>query len=103
MGDLIEALQGHNPEARVVLGTQPNYPFECGIDGVVTRKEGDPDAFKCEDCEGFMVENDEGTQLECTRCPSHKPIAGADERPDDVFILESGQIRYASSKLWDAS
>jgi len=110
VGDLIEALEGHNREARVVLGTQPNYPFECGIDGVVTRKDGDPEAMKCDDCGGTLKVGKAtflGVELHdaivCDDCGTKKSLAESDERPDDVFILESGQIRYASSKLWDAS
>jgi hypothetical protein len=38
---LIELLELHDPEAEVVLATQPNYPFEHSIMGVAVREDFD--------------------------------------------------------------
>ena len=41
--DLIEILETLDPDAEVLLGTQPSYPIETTIRSVVTRKEYDED------------------------------------------------------------
>jgi hypothetical protein len=68
--DLIEALEDCNPEAEVLLGTQPNYPFEYSIDMVIERSDIDDDD------------------------PNPDTDSG------DVLILEGSQLRYGSKAMW---
>ena len=72
--DLIEMLQGCDPEATVLLGTQPSWPFEVGIEGVVQRSDFDD------------VGEDEYSD---------------NRKSTDVLILEGGQIRYGQKAAWE--
>lgn len=57
VGKLIEILSRYNPEADVLMGLQPSWPFEHSVGGVVCRTElvndvdefgDDGDVFICE-------------------------------------------------------
>ena len=50
---------------------QPNYPFKCDIEDVVSVRERIPEKDR-----------------------------DADDKNDDVFILQGDQITYASGDLW---
>jgi hypothetical protein len=72
--ELIRELRDHDPDATVLIGTQPSYPFEHGVAGVVQRSD-------------FMHREDEDW----------------DEgvKPDDVLVLEGDQLRYGNSDAWE--
>lgn len=73
VADLIEELEGMDPEAEVMIVVQPSYPFECTIDRVVTRYDAN--------CE--LDEEDEY---------GHNT---------DVLILQGDQVRYGSRKMFE--
>ncbi len=73
--DLIAALGACDPQAEVFLMSQPSWPFEYAVRGVVSRRAV---------CEEDGVE----------------PPPGTDE--SDVFIVEGTQVRYGSKGAWTA-
>ena len=72
VAELIETLKRYDMDAQVFLGVQPNYPFKCDIEDVVSVRE----RISKEDRDG-------------------------DDEDDDVFILQGDQITYASGDLWE--
>ena len=80
--DLIELLEDMDPEANVLIASQPNWPFEHSVAGVAVREElGDDD--------------DDGDEAE-------RPYADGCHG-NDVFIVEGPQLRYGSKAAWDAA
>jgi hypothetical protein len=82
--ELIELLEDQDPEAEVLLLSQPHWPFEYSIRGVTSRDE--------------IHEEDEDRDDE----------GDEDDRDDDrdgaltdVFLLEGSQLRYGSKRAWD--
>lgn len=73
--ELIEALKDLEPNAQVLIASQPNWPFEIELAGVVTRGE-------CEerDEDGDARPSSSNQRLE----------------PTDVFLVEGPQLRYGS-------
>lgn len=79
VADLIELLQGANPDAEVRLATQPHWPLASTVHGV-WDSTGEPcsehDVFACDECE-----------------------------PQDIlWISEGGQVSespYAPRNAWD--
>jgi hypothetical protein len=72
--DLLAILRETDPEANVVLNTQPHYPLEHALSGVVVRSD-------YSDLDG--------------------PVAGS--KPNDVLLLEGSQLRYGARMAWDRS
>jgi hypothetical protein len=79
--DLIELLEDLDPEANVLIASQPNWPFEYSVAGVAVREdvgddedEGDEEKLYADGCHG-----------------------------SDVFIVEGEQLRYGSKAVWDAA
>ena len=72
--DLFAILRDLDPEANVVLATQPHYPMEYALSGVALRSD---------------VSEAENTS------------SGA--RPNDVLLLEGAHLRYGSRDAWDLS
>ena len=71
--ELIAVLKELEPNAQVLIASQPNWPFEIELSGVVTRAECDePDE------EGNVAK------------------ASTDLPPTDVFLVEGQQLRYGS-------
>lgn len=87
VGELMMELERFDEGAEVMIAMQPNYPFECSITGVVSRREADPD-----------FEDEDEDEAEAKR---HRDTFASDGKGSDVFILEGGQVRYGSRKLWD--
>lgn len=77
LSELLEILNEINEttdeDPNVLFASQPNYPFEYSIAGVVSRY----DALKLTDAD--VIEGE----------------------ISDIFILEGSQLRYASKRLWD--
>jgi hypothetical protein len=76
--ELIEILEDMDPEATVLLASQPNWPFEYGLAGVAVR--GD-------------FEDGGGDE----------PTYGLGTAANDVFIVEGQQLRYGSKAAWSAA
>lgn len=74
VADLIEALEGMDPEAEVHLMTQPEWPFEYSVLGVCRREDFEE--------EGFVEGEKEGR---------------------DVFLVEDVQLRYGNKGAWEAA
>jgi hypothetical protein len=69
---LIELLEGADPNADVCLMSQPAWPLEYAVAGIAVRED--------------FAEDGEA----------------ADLQPNDVFILEGAQLRYGSEAAWRA-
>jgi hypothetical protein len=85
--ELIEMLEDCDPEADVLMMSQPSWPFEWSIDGVISRDEipsEEPDEDEEEDDDEDEDDDDER----------------ANGRKNDVFILEGRQLRYGSKAAW---
>lgn len=72
--DLLAILRDLDPEANVVLSTQPSYPMEYALSSVAVRSD--------------VSDRDDMTR-------------GA--QPNDVLLLEGSHLRYGSRASWDAS
>lgn len=89
VSELIELLEDCDPDAEVLLMSQPNWPFENTVAGVTVRSEiEDRDEDEADD-----EEEDE----EAPRGPDDGT------RANDVFILEGTQLRYGSRDAWAAA
>lgn len=66
--ELMEVLSELEPDAQVLIASQPNWPFEIELAGVVTRAE-------------------------CDEAPEQPSRDGT---PTDVFLVEGQQLRYGS-------
>jgi hypothetical protein len=73
--ELIKMLEELPPRATVLIGSQPSYPFENELAGVVQRTD-------------FMHREDEDWVDE-------------DVEPTDVLLLEGDQLRYGNSDAWE--
>jgi len=82
LGELLEAveelIEAHGADVEVRMATQPNYPFEWSIGGVVAV---DPSESDEDDDEGSDAPSGDGEVI--------------------VYILEGSQLGYASKRLWD--
>ncbi|MBI5948560.1 MAG: hypothetical protein HY875_10525 [Chloroflexi bacterium] len=79
VGELIELLQGLDPEAEVRIMSQEGWPFGCAIVGLAVRE-----SFPGEDCE---CAHDDTVPEGCAA--------------NDVFIVEGEQERYGNKAAWD--
>ncbi len=81
VAELIEILEGMDPEAEVLIGSQENWPFEYSLAGVTSREE--------------MLAAEADSDEE----PSYENgTAGS-----DVFLVEGQQLRYGSKLMWSAA
>lgn len=72
--ELMEVLKDLEPDAQVLIASQPNWPFEIELSGVVTRAECDAP--------------DDGREEPRRTDPGLSPT--------DVFLVEGQQLRYGS-------
>jgi len=80
--ELIEILEDLDHDARVLIMTQANWPFENDVVGVAVRED------ICDD-------DDDHDRAE----PQYeRGTAG-----NDVFIVEGQQLRYGSKAAWSAA
>lgn len=77
VSELIELLQEQDPDAKVFIMSQENWPFECSITGITAREEFARDDDSYED-----------------------PEYEAGTAASDVFIVEGQQLRYGSKEAW---
>jgi len=82
--ELIELLEGMDADAEVLFVSQPSWPFEYSIDGVVERRN-----VRDED-EDYDDDEDEAEA-------SYRD----GEKANDVFLVEGRQLRYGSKNVWD--
>lgn len=80
VAELIAVLQQCDPEANVLMVTQPSWPFEWSIAGVAVRDPYGDEEFE------------PGVNLQ----PWYDEPAG-----NDVFLLEGSQLRYGSGDPWN--
>ena len=85
--ELIEYLEDCDENANVYIGSQPAWPFEYDITGIVTRG----DVWKAHERELAAEEDSYGEDREDDRGEILKT---------DVFILEGTQLRYGDKYMW---
>lgn len=93
VAELIERLQEMDPEAEVRIATQPNWPLQAALAGVVSAQELAEHKVGEEKCE----EHDFYNCLECYEAE----VAKAEKI---VWLAEGSQDRddpYASRLIWD--
>ena len=89
--DLIEILEGMDPEADVFVATQPEYPFECRLAGVCRRGDYADDGENAYAAVDPWTGSDRWTASE------------SDLPKNDVLILTGDQVRYGAKAAWDAA
>ena len=84
--ELIERLQDLDPEAEVLLATQPSWPLQFVIGGVATSEDIDMDS----ECEEHQHYN-------CADCAAAKTNV--------VYLVEGGAAEdpYAPRAAWDVA
>lgn len=87
VSELIELLEEQDPDAEVLVMSQPNWPFELRLAGVTTREEM-LRADRDEDGDG---DDDEEPRFEGGMAKS------------DVFLVEGEQLRYGSKTAWSVA
>jgi len=90
VSELIEMLEEQDPDAEVLVMSQPNWPFELGLAGVTTRDEM-LRADRDEDVDGDDDDDEQEPRLE----------RGAAK--NDVFLVEGEQLRYGSKTAWSVA
>ena len=83
VSELMGLLEDCDPNAEVLVMSQPSWPFENSIMGVAVRSE-------------ISGEDDDDEE----EAPSSRDDGA---RPNDVFILEGQQLRYGSRDAWAAA
>ena len=76
---LIQLLEMYEPDAEVIIMTQPSYPFENSLMGVTSRDELFTDA----DCDDDKIPESMDSS--------------------DVIILTGDQLRYGTKRAWNSS
>lgn len=93
--ELIAILEDCDPEAEVLLATQPHYPLEFRLAGVTVREEMLDGSERGEDGDS----DEEGGDDEGEGPFSEEPI-GDGCRRNDVLLVEGGQLRYGDRDAW---
>lgn len=78
--EMIDILSQLDPEAAVYVAVQPGYPLEHFAAGVALRSE--------------LAEEGE---------PEARVSPVADERPNDVLIVEGSFARYGDRRTWEVA
>ncbi len=91
--DLIELLEGMDPDADVFIMAQPSWPFEHGLSGICQRRDfTEPDDF----------DDDEDVE-EAPRSRDRWSGSESQHPSNDVFLIEGSQLRYGNKNAWDAT
>ena len=85
VSELIELLEEQDPDAEVLVMSQPNWPFELSLAGVTTREE-----ILRADREERDDDDDE-------------PRLERGTAKNDVFLVEGEQLRYGSKTAWSVA
>ena len=89
VSELIEILEGLDPNAAVWIAVQPEYPFEVTLAGVCERRD-------FADCDDDAAEH--------APAGSDRWSASESELPaNDVLVLAGSQVRYGNKLAWDAA
>ena len=88
VSELIELLEEQDPDAEVLVMSQPNWPFELSLAGVTTREEM-LRADRDEDGDG----DDD----------NEEPRIERGTAKNDVFLVEGEQLRYGSKTAWSVA
>lgn len=86
VAELIALLKEQDPEAEVVIVSQPAWPLEYAVLGVALRSE-------FEDVDEPEHENEDAR--------GERALDGRAAR--DVCIVEGAQLRYGSKRAWDVA
>ncbi|MBK6682919.1 MAG: hypothetical protein IPG45_00470 [Deltaproteobacteria bacterium] len=84
VSELIELLEEQDPDAEVLVMSQPNWPFELGLAGVTTREEM------------LRADREDGDDDE-------EPRLERGTAKNDVFLVEGEQLRYGSKTAWSVA
>ena len=87
VSELIELLEEQDPDAEVLVMSQPNWPFELGLAGVTTREE----MLRADRDEDGNGDDDE------------EPRRDLGTAKNDVFLVEGEQLRYGSKTAWSVA
>ncbi|MBK8977134.1 MAG: hypothetical protein IPM29_14565 [Planctomycetes bacterium] len=85
VSELIELLEEQDPDAEVLVMSQPNWPFELSLAGVTTREE--------------MLRADR----EARDDDDDEPRLERGTAKNDVFLVEGEQLRYGSKTAWSVA
>ena len=85
VSELIELLEEQDPDAEVLVMSQPNWPFELGLAGVTTREEM------------LRADRDEDGDRD------DEPRLERGIAKSDVFLVEGEQLRYGSKTAWSVA
>ena len=85
VSELIELLEEQDPDAEVLVMSQPNWPFELGLAGVTTREEM------------LRAEREERDD------DDYEPRFERGTAKNDVFLVEGEQLRYGSKTAWSVA
>jgi hypothetical protein len=89
VSELIELLEEQDPNAEVLVMSQPNWPFELSLAGVTTREE----MLRTDrDEDGYGDDNDD-----------EEPRLERGTAKSDVFLVEGEQLRYGSKTAWSVA
>ncbi|HET7499395.1 MAG TPA: hypothetical protein VFK02_00270 [Kofleriaceae bacterium] len=76
VSELVELLRGFDPDAEVVITTQPNYPMEHAVAGVAVR----------------------------AKLPGEEALHEPEGAPkNDVILVEGRWLRYGDLSAWDSA
>ncbi len=94
VSDLIELLEGMDPDADVFIMSQPHYPFELSVAGVCQRS----DFTETDD-----YDDEEQAEEEAPRGRDRWSASESQLPGNDVFLIEGSQLRYGNKNAWDAT
>ena len=89
--DLIEALQGMDPDAEVRIASQPSWPFEHRCNDVVEVDLGQPDPEDAATAQDIL---DDPESAEEDRETARKMLERDETKPKIVYLAEGPQVGY---------
>ena len=97
VSDLMEFLEGCDPDADVLFVSQPGWPFENSIGGMTTRAE-----VECQERADSGDDNeDESPNVREVEDRTATGFNGETAKSNDVFLVEGRQVRYGSKAAWN--
>ena len=92
VSELLELLEGCDPEAEVRIMSQESWPFENAVRGIAVREDFAGDACECDHRSDGPHEDG---------CPSEDDGTPENCAANDVFIVEGEQERYGDKSAWE--